>query len=65
MENIGQNKKNIGTIKISKMENNKFKNDCIKNCTCYYLDNRIKSEYFDILLDEKSYKNILTFRTKI
>ena len=40
-----------------------FKN-CIKNCTCYYFDEIIKIEGFDfdnILLDERSYKNILIY----
>ena len=33
----------------------------IKNCMCYYFDDLIKIEDFDIniLLDEKSYKNVL------
>ena len=34
----------------------------IENCTCYYFDDIIKIEDFDfdnILLDEKSHKNIL------
>ena len=39
------------------------------NCMCYYLDDIIKIEDLDIdiLLDEKSYKNILitTFCTKL
>ena len=45
-----------------KMENNGLKNVCSKNRTCYYLDHIIKIEDFDfdnILLDRKSYKNIL------
>ena len=44
------------------MENNGLKNVCSKNRTCYYLDDIIKIEDFDfdnILLDRKSYKNIL------
>ena len=46
------------------MENNnvlKKKND-IKNCACYYFDNIMKVEDIDfdnILLDKKSYENIL------
>ena len=38
--------------------------NCIKNCTCYYFDEIIKIEGFDfdnILLDERSYKNILIY----
>ena len=37
---------------------------CIKNCTCYYFDDIIKFEEFDfdnILIDEKSYENILIY----
>ena len=42
----------------------------IKNRTCYYFDDMIKIEDFDlrnILIDEKSYENILviTFRTNV
>ena len=40
-----------------------MKNVCIKNCMCYYFDDIIKLEDFDIdsiLIDEKSCKNILT-----
>ena len=56
------------------MENNELKKVSIKNRTCYYYDNIIKFEDFDldnilldefedfdlgnILLDEESYKNI-------
>ena len=29
------------------MENNGFKNDCIKRCTCYYFDDIIKLDDFD------------------
>ena len=45
------------------MENNEFKKVCIKNRTCYYFDNIIKLEDFDldILTDEKSYENILIY----
>ena len=45
-----------------KMENNEFKKVGIKNRTCYYFDDMIKSEDFDIdniLIDEKSHRNIL------
>ena len=45
-----------------KMENNELKENCIKNCKCYYFDDIIKIEDFNnILLDEKSCKNILIF----
>ena len=46
------------------MENNELKKVCIKNLTCYYFDDIIKLEYFNldnILIDEKSYENILIF----
>ena len=46
------------------MENNELKKVCIKNCTCYYFDDIIKIEDFDfddILLDKKSFENILIF----
>ena len=46
------------------MENNEFKKFHIKNRTCYYLDNTIKSEDFDfdnILINEKSHQNILIY----
>ena len=41
------------------MENNEFKIVHIKNCSCYYFDDIIKLEDFDldhISLDEKSQK---------
>ena len=41
------------------MENNEFKNIGIKNGTCYYFDDLIKLEDFDIdniLIDQKSHK---------
>ena len=41
------------------MENNEFKKACIKNCMCYYFDNIIELEDFDlnnILIDEKSHE---------
>ena len=43
------------------MGRNEFKEVDIKNCTCYYFDDKIKIEDFDfdnIFIDEKSYKNI-------
>ena len=46
------------------MKNNEFKKVCIKNCTCYYIDDIIKLEVFDldnILIDEKSLENILIY----
>ena len=46
------------------MENNEFKKARIKNRTCYYLDDIIKLEDFDldnILIDKKSYENILIY----
>ena len=36
----------------------------MKNCTCYYFDDRIKFEncnFDNILTDKKSYKNILIY----
>ena len=41
------------------MENNEFKKDHIKNHTCYYFNDIIKLEDFDIdniLIDEKSHE---------
>ena len=32
---------------LIKMENNGFKNVCIKGCTCYYFDDIIKLDDFD------------------
>ena len=46
----------------NKMENNKLKKVRIKHCTCCYFDDITKLEDFDIdniLIDEKSQKNIL------
>ena len=46
------------------MENSAFKQVCIKNRTCYYFDDIIKLEDFDIiniLIDEKSHENILIY----
>ena len=44
--------------------NDKLKEINIKGGTCYYFDDIIKTEDFDldnILIDEKSYKNILAY----
>ena len=44
--------------------NGELKKVNIENCACYYLDDTIKVEDFDfanILLDEKSYKNVLVY----
>ena len=46
------------------MVNSEFKKVCIENRTCYYFYDIIKLEDFDldnILLDKKSYKNILIY----
>ena len=47
------------------MENNdELKETNIKNRTCYYLDDIIRFEDFDldnIFIDEKSYENILVY----
>ena len=46
------------------MENNEFKKVRIKSRTCFYFDDIIKLEDFDldnILIDEKSHKNILIY----
>ena len=46
------------------MENNELKRVRIKNCKCYYFDDIIKLEDFDIdniLIDEKSHENILIY----
>ena len=46
------------------MENTEFKKVRIKNRTCYYFDDIIKLEDFDldnILIDEKSHENILIY----
>ena len=46
------------------MENNEFKEVLIKNHTCYYVDEIIKLEDFDldnILIDEKSHENVLIY----
>ena len=50
------------------MENNEFKQVHIKNRTCYCFDDIIKLEDFDldnILIDEKSHKNILIYDIRI
>ena len=52
------------------MENIEFKRVRIKNRTCYYFDDIIKLEDFDlgnILIDKKSHEDILilTFHTKL
>ena len=50
---------------IIKMESTKVKKKIdIKNLKCYYLDDIVKAKDFDfdnILIDEKSYKNILVY----
>ena len=46
------------------MKNHEFKKVRIKNRTCYYFDDIIKLEDFglnNILIDEKSHKNILIY----
>ena len=46
------------------MENNELKKVCVKNRTCNYFNDLIKLEDFDIdniLIDEKSQKNILIY----
>ena len=46
------------------MQNNELKKVLIKNHMCYYFDDVIKLEDFDldiILIDEKSHKNILIY----
>ena len=45
--------------------NNKLKEIDIENCVCYYFDDIIKTEDFDldnILINEKSYDNILIYK---
>ena len=47
-----------------KTENNEFKKVRIKNRTCYYFDDIIKLEDFDIdniIIDKKLHKNILIY----
>ena len=51
-------------LQSHKMENNKFKNVCIKNQTCCYFDDIIKLEDFDLdntLIDKKSLENTLIY----
>ena len=46
------------------MENNELKKVTNRNCTCYYFNDIIKLEDFDldnILIDKKSHKNILIY----
>ena len=46
------------------MENNEFKKVHVKNRTCYYFDDIIKLEDYDIdniLIDEESHENILLY----
>ena len=46
------------------MENSEFKKVRIKNRTCYYFDDIIKLEDFDldnIFIDKKSHENILIY----
>ena len=46
------------------MENNEFNKVRIKNRTCYYFDDIIKLEDFDldkILIDEQSYENFVIY----
>ena len=41
-----------------------MKKNSIKNCTCFYFDGIVRLEHFDlnnILIDNKSYKNILVY----
>ena len=47
-----------------KWKNYEFKKVCIKNRTCYYFDDVIKLEDFDLdnaLIDEKSHENIFVY----
>ena len=47
-----------------KLENNELKKVHSKYCTCYYFDDIIKLEDFNldnIIIDEKSHKNILIY----
>ena len=59
-----QKKFYINTCIINIEINDRLKETNIKNCTCSYLHDIIKFEDFDldyILLEEKSYKNILVY----
>ena len=62
----------INNCIINVDSNDKLKEIDIKNRTCYYFDDIIEIEHFnlhDILIDKKSYKNILviniSYRTLI
>ena len=56
---------NIHYKYIMKMEsNNELIETDIKNCTCYYFNDRIEIEDFDfdyILINERSYENFLVY----
>ena len=44
--------------------NDEFKEIDIKNCTCYYFDDIMRVadiNFYNILLEEKSYENILIY----
>ena len=48
--------------KEKKENKNKLKESDVKYCTCYYFDDIIKTEDFDkILIDEKSYENMVVY----
>ena len=56
--------KTFSHVNNIKMENNKFENSRIKKFICYYFNDMIKFEDLDfdnILIDEKSYENILIY----
>ena len=64
MQNVDQNWKTYCRANNIKMENNELKKVSVKNRACYYFDDIIKIEDFDfdnILLDGKSYENILIY----
>ena len=51
-----------------KIEKNEFLKVCFKNRTCYYFDDIVKLEDFDMenfLIDEKSLESILIYDTLI
>ena len=53
---------------ISMDSNNELKENDIKNRKCYYFDDIIKIEDFDlddILIDETSYENILVYNIRV
>ena len=61
---MNQEKFYINKCIINMESNEKLKEINIKNLTCYYFDDIIKTEDFDldnILIDEKSYKNFLVY----